>query len=137
MTEINRYSESSLVFTHPVNLTYIKENWDDLFHVYIINVTSYKHKTPTELEDFEITNLSEDGMTLNFTAKFYDPYMLGLLVKKSDKLYIHFRYDILDSWGFIKEEFKQHRAMLNASDFTNDTSYAFNASETRVWTKKC
>lgn len=44
-------------------------------------------------------------MTMNFTATFYEPYMLGLLIKKSDKLYIHFKYDLLDTNGYFKDEF--------------------------------
>jgi hypothetical protein len=130
MTEITRESKSSIVFSHPMNLTYIKENWDDLFHVYIKNVTWTQHRTPMELEDFEITHLSEDNKTINFTAKFYEPYMLGLLVKRSDKLFVHLRYDLLDSWGFIKDEYAHHREMLNYSG-------SVNASETRLWTKLC
>ena len=43
MTEIDRESKSSLVFSHPVNLTFIKENWDDLFHVYVKNITFRQH----------------------------------------------------------------------------------------------
>jgi len=79
-----------------------------------------------QLEDFNITNLSEDGMTMNFTAKFFEPYMLGLLIKKSDRLYIHFRYDLLDSWGFFKDEKADYRQMLIG-----------NHSEIRVWPEKC
>jgi len=43
-------------------------------------------------------------MTMNFQAEFYDPYMLGLLMKKSDKLYIHLKYDLLDTKGYFREE---------------------------------
>jgi hypothetical protein len=53
------------------------------------------------LLDFNITHLGEDNMTMNFTATFDRPYLLGLLVKKSDKLYIHMKYDLLDTKGYF------------------------------------
>ena len=49
---------------------------------------------------------------MNFTATFYEPYMLGLLIKKSDKLYIHFKYDLLDENGFFKDEYKHLNGMF-------------------------
>jgi hypothetical protein len=39
MNPIDRYSNTSIKWTQPVNLTFIKENWDELFDVYIKNVT--------------------------------------------------------------------------------------------------
>jgi len=126
MSTIDRESKSSLVFSHPVDLQFVKDNWDSMFHVYIKNVTFKDHQTPMLLEDFNITHLSDDNMTMNFTAKFFEPYMLGLLVKKSDRLYIHFRYDLLDSYGFFKEEHAYYRQMLFG-----------NTSEIRVWPEKC
>jgi hypothetical protein len=78
------------------------------------------------LEDFEITDISEDNTVLNFTAKFYEPYMLGLLVKRSDRLYVHFRYDLLDSYGFFKEEHSYFNQMILG-----------NTSETRIWPETC
>lgn len=56
------------------------------------------------LLDFKFTELGNDSMTMNFTATFYEPYMLGLLVKKSDKLYVHMKYNLLDTHGNFKIE---------------------------------
>jgi hypothetical protein len=126
MTPINRNSSASLIFSAPVNLQFIKDNWESMFDVYIKNVTFRDHQTPMILEDFEITHLSDDNMTLNFTAKFYQPYMLGLLVKKSDRLFIHFRYDLLTAYGFFKDDKKFFEGMLFG-----------NTSLVRVWSEKC
>lgn len=38
-------------------------------------------------------------MTMHFNVRFHDPYMLGLLTKKSDRLYVQMKYDILDLNG--------------------------------------
>ena len=108
MSEITRNSTSSLEFSEPVNLTFVKENWDGLFDVYIKNVTFRSHNSTMPLVDFKITSLGgpsgNDSKTINFTATFYEPYMLGLLVKKHDKLYIHMKYDLLDTYGFFKPD---------------------------------
>ena len=48
--------------------------------------------------------VSDDNMTMYFKARFHDPYMLGLLTKKSDRLYIHFKYDLIDLNGHFKQD---------------------------------
>jgi hypothetical protein len=108
LSPITRNSTGAITFTNPVNLTFVKENWDALFDVYIKNVTFRKHNTTWPLLDFEFTSLGgeygNDSVTMNFTATFHQPYMLGLLVKKSDKLYVHMKYDLLDTYGFFKPD---------------------------------
>lgn len=108
MTPITRNSTGAIIFSNPVNLTFVKENWDALFDVYIKNVTFRQHNTTWPLLDFEFTSLGgehgNDSMTMNFTATFDEPYMLGLLVKKSDKLYVHMKYDLLDTYGYFKPD---------------------------------
>lgn len=117
MNPIDRYSNTSIKWTKPVNLTFVKENWDELFDVYIKNVTIREHNQTFPLLKWEIVALGEDDMTMNFTATFYEPYMLGLLIKKSDKLYIHFKYNILDSSGFFRDEFKHLNGMFFDNPF--------------------
>jgi hypothetical protein len=112
MNPIDRYSNTSIKWTEPVNLTFVKENWDELFDVYIKNVTIREHNQTFPLLKWEIVGLGEDNRTMNFTATFYEPYMLGLLIKKSDKLYIHFKYDLLDTHGFFKNEYKHLNGMF-------------------------
>jgi len=43
MNPIDRYSNTSITWNEPVNLTFIKENWDEMFDVYIKNVTIREH----------------------------------------------------------------------------------------------
>ena len=38
-----------------------------------------------------ITDYGSDGQTLKFTMEFDEPYLLGLLIKKSDRLHIDIR----------------------------------------------
>jgi hypothetical protein len=63
---------------------------------------------------------------MNFTATFYEPYMLGLLIKKKDRLYVHFKWYFLDVNGFIKEDYKWIRPMVVG-----------NVSETRIFPTIC
>ena len=59
---------------------------------------SYRElKVEARLLDYEFTWMNQTHM--NMTLTFFEPYMLGLLVKKSDRLYIKFKYDILDTAG--------------------------------------
>jgi hypothetical protein len=65
------------------------------------------------------TGSSEDQKTMYFKVRFHDPYMLGLLTKKSDRLYIHFKYDLLDLNGWFKSDKTFYRGMfLNNLDGT-------------------
>jgi len=116
MTPISRNSTGAIIFSSPVNLTFVKENWDAMFDVYIKNVTFRKHNTTWPLLDFEFTSLGgefgNDSMTMNYTATFHQPYMLGLLVKKSDKLYVHLKYDLLDTYGFFKPDKQYFNGMI-------------------------
>jgi len=114
MSNIARNSTGTLKWNHPVNLTFIQDHWDELFDVYIWNVTKRAHNTTMTLIDFNFTELADDSMTMKFQATFYQPYMLGLLVKKSDNLYIHMKYDLLDTKGFFRPEKKIYEGMFLA-----------------------
>lgn len=112
LTDIDRESKGALIWSHPVNLTFVKENWDSMFDVYIKNVTYRAHNTTMPLLDFNITHLGEDNMTMNFTCTFDRPYLLGLLVKKSDKLYVHMKYDLLDVKGYFLPDKQYYNGMI-------------------------
>lgn len=49
---------------------------------------------------------------MNFTATFDLPYMLGLLVKRSDRIYVAVKYDRLDVFGFFKPRFSYLNGMF-------------------------
>jgi len=126
MTEIDRESKGAFIWSHPVNLTFVKENWDAMFDVYIKNVTFRAHNKTMPILDFNITHLGEDNMTMNFTATFDRPYLLGLLVKKSDKLYIHLKYDLLDTKGYFMPDKQFYNGM-----------FLGNTTLTRLWKDVC
>jgi hypothetical protein len=97
-----------------------------MFDVYIKNVTYLYHNTTAPLKDFKITKLGKDNRTMNFTATFNEPYMLGLLIKKKDRLYVHFKWYFLDVQGFIKPEYSWIKPMVVG-----------NVSETRIFPAEC
>ena len=63
---VDKNSYGALVFNHPVNLPFIVDNFDDIFDVYIKNVTYVYHITPMTLLNFEILNTTADNTTINF-----------------------------------------------------------------------
>lgn len=119
MEKPNRQGETSITWSNPVNTTFITENWDGLFDVYIKNVTIRDHNQTMPVLSWDHTGSSEDQKTMYFKVRFHDPYMLGLLTKKSDRLYIHFKYDLLDLNGWFKSDKTFYRGMfLNNLDGT-------------------
>jgi len=54
-------------------------------------------------------------MDMKFTAKFYAPYFLGLLMKKSDFLYVHMKYDLLDTKGYFKDRYRHLDKMFTTN----------------------
>lgn len=76
-------SKGQLVFSIPVNMTSIVANWNDFFLVYVDCRT---RNITEEILIFEVTSVSKDNMSLNFTVTFKFPYLLGLLNKKQDYL---------------------------------------------------
>ena len=103
---LNRDSTGTFVWSTPMNLPFIRDHWDEIFDVYIKNITFRDHNKTMPLVDFKILSLGDDNMTMNFQAEFYDPYMLGLLMKKSDRLFIHMKYDLLDVRGYFTDQYR-------------------------------
>jgi len=87
--EINDKSQGALRFSEPVNMTYLQIHWYDMFKVYWQDINFKTNKEQKSLLDFVVDDFgSEDSMTVNFTMTFEKPYMLGLLLKRSDKVFI-------------------------------------------------
>lgn len=87
--ELNDKSEGSMKFSEPVNMVYLKANFYDMFEVYWHDINYKDNKEDLKLLDFVVDDFgSSDSMTLNFTMTFEKPYMLGLLLKRSDKVFI-------------------------------------------------
>lgn len=116
MGPVNRYGQGTIKWNHPVNLTFVAEHFTEMFDVYIKNVTFRDHNTTWPVKQFIFTNLSEltnstdpdadNSTTMWFNATFFEPYKLGLLKKKADKLYIHLKYDLLDTKGYFRKEYR-------------------------------
>lgn len=51
--------------------------------------------------------------------------MLGLLVKKSDYLYIHMKYDLLDSYGYFKPDKQYFNGMILGNVTETRINYEF------------
>ena len=85
LTDIDWKSKGQMVFSIPVNMTSIVQNWNDLFLVYVDCRT---RNMTEEILLFEITSTSADLTSLNFTVTFKYPYLYGLLNKKKDYLVV-------------------------------------------------
>jgi hypothetical protein len=60
-----------------------------MFDVYWHDINYKENKEDLKLVDFYLDDIpSPDNMTVNFTLTFEKPYMVGLLLKRSDKVFI-------------------------------------------------
>lgn len=123
---LDRNSYGALEFNNPVDTAFVRDHFDELFQVYIKNITYFDNLTPMTLDRFDITNLTEDNKTINFRAQFHEPFLLGLLIKRKDTLYIHLKYNLLDTEGKFKPEFSHLNGM-----------FLGNASLSRIYPEKC
>jgi hypothetical protein len=89
---IDEAGKGAMQFDNDVNMTFIEENFGELFNVFWRD-TDYKlNKQERELAEFLILDYGgEDNRTINFWIRFDKPYKIGLLLKRSDKLYITVR----------------------------------------------
>lgn len=95
---------------YPVNTAFVAEHFDEMFDMNIRNVSYRELKVEAQLLDYEFTWMNQTHM--NMTLTFFEPYMLGLLVKKSDRLYIKLKHDILDTTGRFVEKKKYLNGMF-------------------------
>lgn len=102
--EINDKSQGAIWFTEPVNMTYLKlGNFYRMFNIYWRDINYKDNKEDKKLLDFVVDEWGWNGddQTINFTMTFEKPYLLGLLLKKSDKLYIdRNQNETVDEWFF-------------------------------------
>lgn len=66
MGPIDRESKGSFIWSSPVNLSFVEQYWDDMFDVYVKNVTFREHNTTMPVVDFKILELMDDNMTMKF-----------------------------------------------------------------------
>jgi hypothetical protein len=88
----------------------VAEHFDEMFDMNIRNVSYRETPVPAQLLDYEFHYINDTHM--NMTVTFFEPYMLGLLVKKSDRLYIRLKYDLLTPEGKFEEKYKHLNGMF-------------------------
>jgi hypothetical protein len=96
ITEINKDSSGVLEFSRPVNMKWVEQEFYNMFNIFWRDTTYNKragNKENHTLSDFSITEWGADNQTIKFTMDFDEPYLLGLLIKKSDRLFIEVRPD--------------------------------------------
>jgi len=100
---IDEKSTGSLYFTSPINMTFMEENFFEMFKIFWRDTTYRENKLNHTLLNFVVDKYDLDQQTINFTMTFDEPYRLGLLIKKSDKIYIEVK-DGFDYSGMYLEE---------------------------------
>lgn len=97
-----------------------------MFKIFYRDISYRENKEDKTLENFVIDHYGWQGNNsiVNFTMKFEKPYLLGLLLKKSDKLYINRRdYD-----KFNATEFFLSTSIADLPDYEGDVVYRGNSS---------
>lgn len=128
LSPVSNTSSAAIVWSTPVNLTFIQANWNGLFDVYLKNITFMGSNITWPVKEINFDRLGDDGRTMNFTLTFSEPYLLGLLVRQWDLLVVHFKYDLLDTDGFFLDSKAYYRGMLNSTT---------NATTTRLFSEVC
>jgi len=111
---VDAQSRTGIFWTEPVNTTFVAQHFDEMFDINIRNVSYRELKVEAKLLDYEFTWMNQTHM--NMTLTFFEPYMLGLLVKKSDRLYIKLKYDILDTDGRFRQGYDHLNGMFLEKD---------------------
>ena len=89
ITNMNESGSGQIIFDNDVNMTWIEYNWYEAFYIYWVD-TEFKATNETYTPSaFYIDSYGDDNRTINFTVKFDKPYNIGLLLKRSDKLYVN------------------------------------------------
>jgi len=80
-------------------MTWLRLNYQKFLSIYWQDVDYYNNQKNNSLLDFEVDEHGwgeKDNMTVDFTLTFEQPYMIGLLVKISDRLFI----DVTNQTGY-------------------------------------
>ena len=78
MGPLSSLGEGSIIWSHPVNLTFIEKNWSKIFDVYIKNGTYEDHKIKQEVKYFNFTGQNENQTVMNFQVTFFDPTVFAI-----------------------------------------------------------
>lgn len=104
ITWLDDESHGAMVFSEPVNMQYLQRdnNFYKMFNIYWHDINFKDNQEDRKLLDFVVDTWGEDNKLINFTMTFEQPYMLGLLLKKSDKIFIDLKKDfVIDKEAFF------------------------------------
>ena len=102
ISEINDEGQGSIVFDNDVNMTFISNNFSDIFDIYWTDTEFRTNKQKRNLTEFKITSYGQrDNRSIDFWLEFEKPYEIGLLLKRSDKLYVNIRPEINQTDLFV------------------------------------
>lgn len=124
--DLNDDSTGSMLFSEDVNMTYLEKHFYFMFKIFYRDINYRENKEDKNLVNFVIDHYGWNGNNsiVNFTMKFEKPYLIGLLLKKSDKLYINRRdYD-----KFNATEFFLNTTREGLPDYDADGVYRGNSS---------
>ena len=93
-----------------------------MFDVYIKNGTYEDHKIKQEVKYFNFTGQNENQTVMNFQVTFFDPTVFAIKHLLVDTIYVHLKYELLDTKGEFNEEYKDFDGM-----FVTNTSRLFYA----------
>lgn len=79
LKHINGEGKGFLSFSHPVNMEYLKTNWDQMFEVYRQNSSFVIHEQNSTIKNFEFTEYSDDQTMISFNFTVEDPQFVGML----------------------------------------------------------
>lgn len=66
IAELSDKGVGILLFTDPLNLTFVKEHFNEIFHVYYQNNTFFDHLYNSSVASFEIISISETNKAMEF-----------------------------------------------------------------------
>lgn len=81
MGSLDRYGRGTFNWSTNVNLTFVAEHWNEMFDVYVKNISFKPTNMTMRVKNFIFTNFSDpnNGTTMWYNVTFYEPYKLGLL----------------------------------------------------------
>lgn len=89
ISEVDDSGKGSIKFDNDVNMTWLEANFGTLFQVYWTDTDYRNNKELKEIKDIEFLSWGgDDGRSIDFWLEFEEPYKIGLLRKRSDKLYV-------------------------------------------------
>lgn len=94
ISEIDDAGAGSIKFDNDVNMTWIQENFGKVFKIYWRDTNHRVNNEDKKLKAFDIQSFGgADNRSIDFLLEFDEPYKIGLLRKRSDKLHVDF-YDV-------------------------------------------